>query len=340
MIHSSNVQNAPISHELYADIERECMPIIRSAASAFARKLGVGNEDAIQEGRLALLTALKGYEYNASKGGIYNFARAAVKNAMCGLLYAATTKGRCPHIVIEEDGVPKAVRNYPEVMGDFSSFSSTEPDPEAMAAQGEVVDKLRELKMQLMNRLNQRQLEVFGCLYHHKVEFEVFLRNKQEPEATHELIAEYLGVTKNTVDWSVHQIKRHFTALSESKFSDIIQEAIQEGKWPMFHVSERPNDIAFIQSIIKTRALDPRPTGAPDVKVRTLGSVRCVRSVEPYSWGSIIMLTFGERSATVVAEGKFNPISGEVRAETGFWKPISESLSWYSESNRFLNPKV
>ncbi len=336
---TQTVANRPIDHELYQDIERECMPIIRSAASSFARKLGVGVEDAIQDGRLALLIALKEYDYNASKGGIYNYARTAVKNAMCGLLYAATTKGRCPHFVIEEDGEPKTVRNYPEVMGDFNAFANDAPDPEALAVESEVAEKLRELKMQLMNKLNQRQLDVFACLFHHKVEFEMFLRNRAESDVTHELIAEFLDVTKNSVDWSVHQIKRHFTALVEDKFSDIIQEAIQVHKWPMFHVSERANDVVFIQDIIKMRGLDARPLGAPDVTVRTDNGIRCARSVERYSWGAIILFTFGDRTATVVAEGRFNPISGEVLSETGFWKPIGESLSWYAEANRFLNPK-
>lgn len=344
-----------VDHDLYNDIERELMPIIRSAARRFAPGLGIGVEDAVQEGRLALMLALNGYDYNLSKGGIYNFARRAVRNAMCGLLYSATTLSRCPRVVMEEGGELVVVKMWPTLM----DAPELHPDndaktPEEMVIESEFTDKLRVLRMRLVNRLNPFQRKVLGCISRNNIRFETFLRNRDEPEATHALIGEWLGMglgtieegkpnsfdrqkQKNAVDWAVHKIKRHFTILMEDEFSDIVEEAIQAGKWPMFYVSTKPNDAAFIKGIIEQRDLDARPTSAPDIKARTdKDGVRAVRHIETYSWGSVIMLRFGANSATVVAEGRFNPISGEVLQTSGSWKSIVDVVPWYVKASRFI----
>jgi len=343
-----------VDHELYSDIERELMPIIRSAARRFAPGLGIGVEDAVQEGRLALMLALKGYDYNLSKGGIYNFARKAVRNAMCGLLYSATTLGRCPRVVMEEGGELVVVKMWPTLMDAPEVHPDREAKtPEEMVIESEFADKIRVLRMRLVNRLNPFQRKVLGCISRNNIRFETFLRNRDEPEATHALIGEWLGMgvveegaklasasrqkQKNAVDWAVHKIKRHFTILMEDEFSDIVEEAIQAGKWPMFYVSTKPNDTAFIQGIIEHRDLDARPTSAPDIKARTdKDGVRAIRHIETYSWGSVIMLRFGTNSATVVAEGRFNPISGEVLQPSGSWKSIVDVVPWYVKASRFI----
>jgi DNA-directed RNA polymerase specialized sigma24 family protein len=331
-----------IDSALYADVEKEVMPIIKAAAERFARSLGVGVEDAIQEGRIALLQALESYDYNQSRGGIYNFARTIVRNAMCGLLYTETTRSRCPHLVAEVDGETKVVRMRPtslefhmEEFGALVDDDSRTPEDEAIESQ--IKSKLRRLKMQLVNRLNHRQLAVFNCIAHPQPEFTSYLRNVGAMELTHVLVGEYLGIDKNSVDWSVHQIKRHFTALVESEFSELVDAAIEAGKWPMFHVSAKPADADFIQRVVKERELDARPLGPPDVQVRTQGGVRCIRNVENYPWGSVIMLQYGERNATVVAEGRFNPVSGEVLIDgTGTWKSILDVVPWYLAAHKFL----
>lgn len=340
-----------IDPSLYRDIEREVMPIIRSAAHSFATKLGMDREDAVQEGRLALAEALEGYDYNLSKGGIHAYARAAVTNALCGLMYRQTTRGRVPHIVVQEDGVLKTIRSWPVLMGDFEVTAQSDVgDPEATTMDAEMTDMLREVKMQLLNCLNDLQTRVFSCLSNQDPGFQIFLRNvgersgdTQMADENHILIAEYLSgepgmpkMNKNTIDWAVHVIKRHFTRIAETKFSGPIQEAIKEGKWPMFHVSLRGNDVSFIQDVLKRRHLDRRPLGAPDVARREKDGKLCVRSVERYKWGSVIMLRFGTETATVIAEGRFNVITGEVLCDTGFWKSIKDHLPWYPAAHRFL----
>lgn len=323
---------------LYKDIEREVMPIIRGAATAFARRLGTDTDDAIQEGRMALLEALSRYDYNLSKGGIFNYARTAVRQAMYGLLYTATTKSRQPHIVIEENGELKTIRSWPALMGDFElSVCEVTPDPERAAMDAEMAEALTGLKMRLVNRLNDFQSKVFACLSNQDQGFILYLRNIQVADEKNAQIAAYLGTGKNHVDWAVHQIKHHFTELAERQFSDIVNKAVKEGKWPMFHVSLRGNDVAFIQKVIAEQGLDPRPTGAPEVKRADVKGVLCLRSVETYSWGSVIHLRFGVKTATVIAEGRFNAISGEVLTSTGLWKNIKTELPWYAAAQRVLS---
>jgi hypothetical protein len=48
------------------------------------------------------------------------------------------------------------------------------------------------------------------------------------------------------------------------------------------------------------------------------------------------MLRFGTETATVIAEGRFNVITGEVLCDTGFWKSIKDHLPWYPAAHRFL----
>jgi len=324
--------------ELYRDVEREVMPIILGAATSFARRLGVDKEDAVQEGRLAMLEALGRYDYNLSKGGIFNYVRTVVRQAMYGLLYTATTKSRQPHIVIDDNGEQKTIRSWPALMGDFElSVCESTPDPERAAMDAELTEGLSLLKMRLVNRLNDFQSKVFSCLSNQDQSFLLYLRNIQVADEKNAQIAAYLGTGKNHVDWAVHQIKRHFTDLAEKQFSDIVNKAVKEGKWPMFHVSRRGNDVAFIKKVLSDQALDPRPTGAPEVKRADIRGVLCMRSIETYHWGAVIHLRFGVKTATVIAEGRFNAVSGEVLTATGLWKNIKSELPWYAAAQRVLS---
>lgn len=332
-----------IPPEVYVDVERAVMPIIRGASNKFAKLAGADVDDAIQEGRLALLKALSKYDYNLSRGGIYNYAREAVQQAMLGMLYKATTLGRLPHLVIEDNGELKTVRSWPALMADFDTVvSETAPDPEREVIDGEMQSRLGELQMRLNGRLNDFQKNVLACLSNQNPAFTLYLRNIQKDEEKaieekHTLIAKFFGETKNSVDWAVHHIKNHFTKLAEEQFSDIVADAIDKGAWPMFHVSNEGNDKDFINYVIEEHDLDPRPSGPPDVKRTETNGVVTARSIESYSWGSIIHLRHGEHAATVIAEGRFNAISGEVLTPTGLWKNIKEQLPWYPTLQRILS---
>jgi hypothetical protein len=332
-----------IPPELYVDVERAVMPIIRGASNRFAKMAGLDASDAVQEGRLALLEALGKYDYNLSRGGIYNYARSAVHQAMLGVLYKATTLGRLPHLVIEDNGELKTVRSWPALMADFdTAVNESAPDPEREAMDSEMQSRLGELNMRLKGRLTDFQQNVLACLSNQNPSFALFLRNIQKDEEKaieekHTLIAKFFGETKNVVDWAVHHIKKNFTELAEEQFSDIVLDALDKGAWPMFHVSNDGNDTEFINITIEENDLDPRPSGPPEVKRVEIKGVVTARSIENYSWGSIIHLRHGDQVATVIAEGRFNAISGEVLTDTGLWKSIKDRVPWYPTVQRILS---
>jgi len=43
------------------------------------------------------------------------------------------------------------------------------------------------------------------------------------------------------------------------------------------------------------------------------------------------------KTATVIAEGRFNAVSGEVLTATGLWKNIKSELPWYAAAQRVLS---
>src|SRR5574343_309394 len=55
---------------LFADVEKITRPIVDSAVRLFTRQLDISDEDVRQEARIALLKALRKYDYNASSGGM------------------------------------------------------------------------------------------------------------------------------------------------------------------------------------------------------------------------------------------------------------------------------
>lgn len=197
-----------------------------------------------------------------------------------------------------------------------------------------MAERLRVLKMKMLNGMNDRQRKVFTCVAHPTDEFAVFMRNEGAEEAGNEVIAKYLGLTKNAVDWSLHQIKRRFTELAELEFGELIEGAIKTAKWPMIFVSNLEGDHEFVRDVIRDHGLDTRPISARDIHMAP--PYAAARSIERYSWGTVVELKLGERAATVITFGRFNEITGEVLVEGGYWKQLSDVVRWYQELNRAL----
>lgn len=313
------------------------MPIVRSTAERFHRSLGLSVEDAVQEGRLALVAALRSYDYNRSRGGIYNYVRKSVERAMLGLLYKATSRGRMPAIPVvdEATGEIRLVRRWPTLLepGVMENLPElAELTPERGAEEAEMVGRLQVLKMRLVNSLSTREQAIFSCFAHPTDEFSTFLRNVGAEEITNVEIAKFLGMSKNSVDWSIHKIKHAFTKLAEAEFSDVIEVAVQEGKWPMLHVSHTDNDHEFVRAVIERRKLDPRPSDQREILING----DACRIIERYDWGAVIFLRLEEDVATVVCEGRFNATTAECMGDGGYWKSLSDELWWYRDLQRAL----
>jgi RNA polymerase sigma factor (sigma-70 family) len=320
--------------ELYNELEQACLPLLRRAAGKHATINCCNINDAMQEVRIAFFQALAGYDYNKSSGGISNFVAMAVKNALIKLWTSEQRPKRMLWVLGENSTF---VRQRPLPYPDFESFASRGCDPET-----ELIDNesRRILKMKLLNRLNDRQRQVFGCLMHPSEEFTTYMRNIAADEATVKVIAGYLGLSKNVVDWSIRQIKSHFTDLLESDFHEVVELAVKSGRWPMFHISRKFEDMKYVRQILTTRKFDPRPLVASEVIDRLIGGVRIQRSIESYSWGAVVMLRFGDHAATVIAEGSFNATTGRVLSSDGFCKQLDDVLDWYPEMVKALHEKA
>lgn len=322
-----------MQHVMYREWEKRLSPMINSFAHRLSLRLryeGVGFDDAQQELRLALFQALASYDAERSHGGMYNYAREVLKNAACHVMCRASRKARRPHIVVEEDGElkTKAISNI--YMDDLvlDAFEDRGLSVEDQAEENRFRTRLRAARGKLARDLNDREREVFACFVNPSEEFLIYLENEGAIEPSNELIAKFLGRSKNSVDWAIHTIKKKFTKILEQDFSDVIEIPVREGKWPLLFVSKKYSDREFVRDVMQERRLDTRPLRPREILANHRKGA--YRSVERYSWGSVIEVSFGEEHATVLAVGRFNPLSGEVIGEGGYWKRLQDCIPWYS----------
>jgi len=304
--------------ELYRQIEPVLMPIIRRTARQFSASLGPDQDfdDAVQESRIALAHAMMSYDYNKSRGGIYNFAKVVVRNALCGMAWRAATRKNLERSQMEPD----------------DETPSLAPGPDEDTESMEMVERLRVLKMRLLNSLNEREAEIFSCLCHPSDEFSTFLRNIGDTETSNQAIAKFLGLSKNAIDWSLHKIRNRFVGLVETEFSDMLDEARKQGRWPTIEISAAPNDSGLVRRCLEEYRLDPRPLSARTTEHG--GSSQ--RIVEHYAWGAVLFLRQATHEATVIMIGRVNLNSGLVMTDGGWNKSLADRLPWYTALVREL----
>ena len=343
-------------HQLYPELERELSPMMLKLARQFAPSLGISVDDALQEARIAVVRSFEGYDYERAHGGIHGFGRTCIKRAFLALLYQATTRTRNPHtIYTDEDGETQVAKHrfasLDQLMdGEYGALGSSDrphfqpcsdslpPDEDC---DGERVARaVRQLSVRLMRSLGERERSVLRCKALPPESFAIFLRNigVDANEVTNIHIGRFLGLSKNSVDWSLHKIRGQFVKMSEEspEFSGLIKELVREGRWPMVYTSEQRNDTEFVRRIIQERSLDPRPL--PERRDIVINH-RAGRIIEKYHWGSVLHLRLGSKSATVVVEGRFNALTGEVIGEFGNWKSIGDSVPWYKQLVRKVEKK-
>lgn len=334
-------QRDPIFDALWPSIEPHVINVIRGESYRFHQVLGIGRDDAAQEARMFLLGALHKYDYAKSRGGIRKWARTIIHHGFCGMLYAATAQMRAPHVVVtDQDGVERLVRCRVEALDAMEMFEPHDEEgtnPEDDAIESQMSERIRTLRLRLMMSLSGREKDVWECQSQPSEEFLTWVRNNDIDEVTIEVIGQYLALSKNEIDWSLHKVKRLFTMiLEESEWADLIEAQVREGSWPMVYMSGIVGDVEFVQAVIQRRELEPRPRAPSDHTSN--GQVH--RSIEHYAWGHIVQLHLDdERQATLVLEGRFNHRTGEVIGAGGHWKQISDYVPWYGELNRLLSPK-
>ena len=313
------------------------LPILKTHARRINQAAGISFDDAMQELRIAMFTrCFDSYNYNMGKGKFHRFISTVLRYESIRIIHNSLTSSRIPHSVQERNGrmiVSKqpwqvvSIEEMAEQSGD--TISGDIPDPYLAYEQSEDNDRRLELKMKLRNKLCDRDRTVLDIMCHPPDAFLIFMDNKGESEMTNQLIADFIGVSKNAVDYSSLRIRRAFTYLAESEFPEISQIYISKGTWPMIHVSDSNRfDYDFVRKVIKERNLDPRPNDrARDAQ----SSGEWAREVHYYPWGAVLFLRKGNIHKTLVLEGKYNLITGGVSGAEYTWKYVSDYVTWYSQ---------
>jgi len=332
--------------EIWPDMERRMLPFIKAKAKRIKRWVnGVDYEDAVQEGRLALLAALSKYDYN--KGELEPYIGRVLDNMYKTMLYEMLCVSRMPRAVIR-DAEDKWVQIPVPPLSLHSMLQygnegqqpepyeppSDIPTPEDGARFNELEHQAGVFRMKMLYKLKGRDKQVFECRVNPPVSFLKMVQNLggdiANPTNLH--IAEYLGVDKNAVDWSLYKIKGLFTTMARKKeFSDLFGDVIVKKGWPMIHTSKKPcHDTDFVGAIIKERKLDPKPAkgyhSEPDFHQQAAQG-KYARMIERYSWGCVLVLKWGKQWRTFVIEGRFNPLTGDVFGDGGAHETVP--VKWY-----------
>lgn len=219
---------------IYRQVESMVKPILVSNARLFARQLGMTLDDALQEARLALVVALSHYDYNESRGGIYNFVKVAVRRHFLKCWATHRAQARRPHVHVTTDegkrvAKPLSFAEYlpngesrREFGGDFmdvyeAPMNPPDADLEAVEAKRTANDFLRALEA----ALTERDREVLHCKFDPPRGLRMLMLDELTDEPTIPLIGRYLNLSKNEVDWAIRRIRATALQVISSEFSGL-----------------------------------------------------------------------------------------------------------------------
>lgn len=348
----------PILRDIYPECEREMLPHIKRKAwrvRSIAPHMDL--DDAIQEGRLALLSALIRYDFNRCDGDLKRYAGVALDNCYRDMFYRALAQVRMPRGVVRDlDGewrltpvVPMSLDEMLDMELAREELHSLVPEPDDVLEQSELDFEAQRFKMKLMNRLKGRAKEVFDCKVNPSTELLKMCDNLSielcgsvdedgapcDIEVPNYAIAKFLKINKNQVDWCVYKIKGAFTQLAKNiDFSELFGDVVESKGWPMIHTdSAEGHNKAFVRRTLLLRGLDPKPTKGWDKEPDHFQSHNSVsRWIERYPWGMVMVLKMDEEWVTMVIEGeRVNTSSGAVFGKDGLHEDIIDHVPWYRD---------
>lgn len=224
---------------IYREVEAMVFPILRANARRFMRQLGLSYEEALQEARYGLLLGLQRYNYNDSKGGIYNYVKMVVWRHFLKVWAEHRAQARRPHLqIVDEDGkrvclpIPFAQQRPPHRGGvtngqDFLDTLESElagPDAEIIASEGDA--RARAFQQALAGALSERDRRVLQCKCEPPRGLRMLMLDELASEPTIPMIGKYLGLSKNEIDWALRRIRDAAINLIEREFSDMTDLSI------------------------------------------------------------------------------------------------------------------
>jgi RNA polymerase sigma factor (sigma-70 family) len=222
-----------IENDIYNQVEKMVSPIIHSNAKKFCRTLSMTIEEAKQEARIALMLALRKYDYNDSRGGIYNFASISVRRHFLKMVSASQAQKRKPHIRVKGCDKLEISFFHNTPLPRDECIQSDMPNPEE---QGIISDSKRVagiLEESLMEALEEREKNVFRCKINPPRELRMLMVEECEETPTIPTIGKHLSLSKNSVDWSIRKIRETAETIIRRKFSylsdyDVVKEYMEK----------------------------------------------------------------------------------------------------------------
>jgi hypothetical protein len=344
-------------HDMYTELERGMMPMIKRKAAYVSRIIpGVDTEDAIQEGRLALLSCLARYDCNKCDFELKRYVGRALRNTYAMMLYEAMAQRRMPRIQVrDEQGAWLPASRAPISLDDLVGYEPVDiaMSPEATALERERATLIYSVIEKVTNQLNGRDREIFKlmCQPNSNFLFHVMDIGGDISSPTNLDIVSYLNsaenpskavapITKNQVDWSIAKIRLVFTQVMKDGGED--SEALNdEAKktWPKIHISYGvARDIEFIDRIkVKYQLNRNGCEGNLEYAKEGDDANYWGRQIDKYSWGVVLTVKRGDEWATMVVKGKFNSLVGDVFGTERATARDRVPVLWYQQLAKKLH---
>jgi hypothetical protein len=359
-------------NEVYGRTLNSVLPFIKRRSRYVSSVIpSIDYDDALQEGRLAVVVALAKCD-REKYDDIKPYVLKIIKNAYKRMVYETLTQTRIPHVnVMDEDGNINKKPVYPislDVMmeskdgsGVTNYMNSIEDDknmsPEKTVINNRMSSELGKFTMKIYNRLSGVDYEVFKCKVHPPQDFLDMmymdgvdfvyrtdngeLRLIEDFTVPVEHISKYLNVNRNAVGWSLYKIRKVFLdmAKNDEDFSELFEDLIIDRRWPQILWKAAPNeDLDFKRMVFKKHALSTIQIKEYDYSVSkrkdSVGNPYYSRLIKWYTWGCTITIKRDNIYYTMVAIGRLNIRTGAVFGDND--SQLHLPMKWYKSMAKEL----
>jgi len=361
--------------EMYPDLEKNLLPLIKRRAQQMRHAIpGIDVEDAIQEGRLALLSCLTRYDANKCSFDLKRYVSKTLRNTYAMMLYEALAQRRTPRAHIQDgEGNWGVAPRVPISLDEMLTYEPVEGDlsPEARIIEMERLSSCIRIKMKMMEMLTGRDLDVFKSMLETSCEFlepeeirRIIIREEQRKQTgeplkhdgclaavdaaggdvnslSNILVANYLNINKNMIDWSINKIRMLFSKLvkQEEVEAPNVLEAMEKRGLPAIQVNRGTHfSASFVRSVMTVRNLRDEE---PHIEIQSASHRGCtnywMRRIERHTWGAVLVLKRGGEFVTAVIEGRLNLLTGDVFSLELGGARDKLPVEWYQQLSRRLS---
>lgn len=315
-----------IPNEMYRDIERRMMPMIRRKAARFRGHQDM--DDAIQEARIVLFKALQSYDYNRQPD-LERFVGVCLNNAFAGQFSKDTAQRRMPRRTVNNgDGTHSLIPMPPVTFVDeYEVSAGGGGSPELSSLHKESEGVIGSIVDDAIKTLGEREQAVLLCFVSPPPEIDLV----PEDPGFNLAVAEYLGINKNMLDWSLHRVRQTLLkTMRQGEFEGHVGQRVSGPDWPHLSHSSIWLDEELLSDTITAKGLSAEVRDTLEESTQ-----RAARWSITYDWGEALFLRLGEAAATLIMVGRFNSKSGTLFGSQYGSQQIP--VPWYQKCIRVLN---